>query len=483
MKNWEAVKAAAIATWDWTKRTVMAFVDWAAPKVRAFMAGVELGWRIIKYAAGGVWDWTKQQVGGFVAWVKPKWDAAVDLIVKGWEKAQQWAGDAWDWAKQKAQDFWTWARPIVAAGIGYLRAAWDMAKRAAVVTWDFVVKAATFTWGEIKRIAGGIWDIVSNLWSSVSDSATVNWGEVKDAIVDSFIRGEFILDNFGDVVEHVWTGIQLGAVRAFGVVSHFFTSTLPVYLIWFRGAWPSILGTAFNNTGVQVYNLSNNIVRVFRNLPGLVAGTTNWSEVWVPLTRGAVSALQSLPNVPERVMSQMEQQLQREFTAQGTVLDANFAAFRERRLAEIGQFGFGLPPDEADAATAAAAAQAHNAGSEVGNAFAAGAKKGMEKWEASLRFSAEAMFRISEYADVLRGEGGSGHSHGGGAAHPGESTAGSLGVPSAASFGGGSAPSPVSSTVANDPQRARIIELLTAANGLLTSIRDKPVVNIESVSL
>lgn len=360
-------------------------------------------WQVIKMVIGKVVDWATPTVSGWMS-----------SIGAGWEWLKGKASDAWDWTKTKVMAFFEWSKPIVAAGIGYLAASWDITKRAASVTWNFISDAAVAAWTVIKSYAGQAWSFITEMWSSILGDSTVTWDSIKDQIVESFIRAEFALDNFGSVAQYVWTGAQLGFVRFAGEIGHFFTGTIPAVLTWFSRNWQEVFFTAFSYSNSVSANLGRNLVSMFRNLPGLIAGTTRWDQIWIPLTRGAINAVQTLPQIPQRLAGALEERLRRDFEQQGGALAEAYGAFRERRLAEIASFSFGLDP----ATVAAAVTTAGNAGAQVGNNFAGAAGKEMHKFDAAAQYSAEALSRIAAQADKLENPT---HAQAGGTANAGRS--------------------------------------------------------------
>jgi hypothetical protein len=189
-------------------------------------------------------------------------------------------------------------------------------------------------------------------------------------------------------------------VTSFGnQVTWFFKDALPAMLSWFSKNWYEIFLQAVNNAAALIQNLATNIVAIFAHLPGLIAGTTKWSDVWKPLETGFVDIVPKL-KLPDRETGELEKQLKDQYDRQGAVLGEAYAAFRKRRLDEIGK-GFGtlnLP------ALTDGAKQAAGAGKLVGDAFGGGLKdagKASEKLIGVLVGSADALAEMADYQAVL----------------------------------------------------------------------------------
>jgi hypothetical protein len=116
-------------------------------------------------------------------------------------------------------------------------------------------------------------------------------------------------------------------------------------------------------------------------------------------------ALGKIPpfRLPGRVIGPMEQQLKDEFEKQKDIVGENFEEFRKKRLAEIqkAQFGFALPPEEADKQIEEVKKQGGHAGEEAGKQYSKAAGKSVQELDAVLFGSAESFRRVTSYFETL----------------------------------------------------------------------------------
>jgi hypothetical protein len=250
-------------------------------------------------------------------------------------------------------------------------------------------------WRAITSLMGAVWDTAVQAAGALGrwlSSSVVDWQKFKDFAIDALITAEFGIRHFGDVAAYVWTRLQLNFVETTDGISFFFTATLPALLSWFGDNWQDVFKTAFNFVISANANMARSVVDTIKNIPGLIAGTVDWSEVLHPLTEGFINTVKSLPNIPEQQMSVLAQQLREQGIAQEKALGSSFEEFRKRKLEE---FAAGVPPR--------ALADAASAGIQLGEQFNKGAKSEVQKFDAALRGSAEALGRIAAYRDVLAG--------------------------------------------------------------------------------
>jgi hypothetical protein len=302
------------------------------------------------------------------------WDAA-------WDKLKGGAAAAWGYVRTKFEEFAEWAAPVWDAAASFAGAAWDALSSLAVQAWDLV---------ETAFVAAR--DFIADVWTSITGGATVNWTSVRDFVQDVVIAMEFNLTHFGQMAEYQWTGVKLGAVSAFSTVLYYFTDALPAALKWLRDEWAAIFLDVYNYTTTVFTNLGSNIASIFRNLPGLIAGTTRWGDVWKPLTEGFTRLSKELV-LPERVAGELEKQLQDDFKRQGAAIGASYEEFRAAKLKEFAE----KHRKDADKQVK----DALDVGSSIGKAMGKGFKE--SKWDAVLASSAEALHRVAAFKERLEG--------------------------------------------------------------------------------
>jgi hypothetical protein len=289
--------------------------------------------------------------------------------------------------------------------MGGLEEAWAAVQEAAVAAWDWlepIRNALASLWGAIVEGATAAWEWVKETalaaWEAISLGASVNWEQIRDFIADAILFAEFTLRNFGQVAELVWTTLARDAVQAFNEIEHFFTQVLPALLSWFGRNWQDVFTDAFNFTTTVLSNLASNIVKILSNLPGLVAGTVSFGELWTPLTEGFTSALKELPDIPAREIGAVEQALTEEVNSLTRGLGESFEAFKASKQGK-------LLDEEGQQKTVK---DATNLGTQVGKVLGKGTKeatKELQKFEHALAGSAEAASRIAAFRESFRLDG------------------------------------------------------------------------------
>jgi hypothetical protein len=92
-------------------------------------------------------------------------------------------------------------------------------------------------------------------------------------------------------------------------IEYVFGTVAPTVLSWFANNWHDVLWDVLQFTGHVFQNIETNVFEVFANLPGLIAGTTDWSKIWTPLTDGFEATAKALPAIAARVPDALEQSL------------------------------------------------------------------------------------------------------------------------------------------------------------------------------
>jgi hypothetical protein len=301
---------------------------------------------------------------------------------KAWSTVKEWAGIAWDWIQTKFNAFMEWSAPIWRAMAGLAVAVWQLIKQGALLAWEAIKTAATY-----------LWTFLSSMWVSVFGDAEINWSKIKDAIVDSILFAEYTLSNFGRVAEYVWAGMKYHAVAAANwLLQNVFLvmmgpgGWMVALLMSLNINWQATFKAMWDYTVAMFTSISDMAgqlgARILRALTGRGAGAA--------LNIG--NALQGIEltfrgvNLPS--LQRLENSLRAEFNRLGTELGEDFAAFRARRMAELGV----TPEDEV---------AAENAGRTIGNSFARGMGKPLEKLDAALYGSMEAVARFITYRDKV----------------------------------------------------------------------------------
>lgn len=318
-------------------------------------------------------------------------------VSEAWDMVREGASIAWDWITGRVNEFLAFIKPVTDALVSFWNTAWGMIQEGAIASWEFL----TGLWDDFATVVGDIFD-------GIGVNASAVWTWIRDTIRDAILFAEFTLKNFGQVAEHVWTLTKLGAVSLFNTILFFFTDQVPAFLAWFGENWATVIIDVFNFTETVFSNLGENIWSIFKNLPGLIAGTTDWSEVWTPLTEGFEATTKALV-VPERVMGELETQLAKQAAAQGLALGEDFEAFRQGKIQEFAQDTEAAMPENQKKEMEN---EAQKTGAEIGSAMGKGLNKEVKRLDAVLFGSAEALERVEAFEAMMRGAGTDGAAQG-----------------------------------------------------------------------
>lgn len=296
------------------------------------------------------------------------------------------------------QSFWDWFQPIWDAFVGVVEAAWEA----------------------ISAGASALWDSIVAIWESIVGETEVDWGMIRDAIVTALEFCEFTIRNFGLVAENVWIRLKLGFMIAVD-----FIKDAGIALVANVAAAAMAIGEVFSTLWDAV---SGGGLEAFEGLGDRMSQTFTRVHDDIATAMGAGE-------------SDTTRSLRRELQANNQVLGQAFEDFQAQRRRAIDNGG-----DEASEWW-------EDYGEEEGEGHNEGFKKGMEKFDAVLAGSAEAISRIAEFQDRVAGMRG---------------TSGTprSGVGAAGARAGGD---PV---VANSPGPARSDSLQITQVTLLTDIRD-----------
>lgn len=431
-----------------------------------YMGGVENAWRGLRRTAQAFWSWIKPAVTQLTEW-----------LTSAWTVISESAGEAWEYIQEKATEFWDYIKPTVGAWLGATTALWDLMGRAASAVWEGITSASTATMEALQPIADFLYDTLSPAFEYISDlgatlfdatglSAISNFDSIGETLTDFYIMAEFAFDHFEELASLAWTSTQLGFVVFSEEVIHFFTETIPATLDWFANNWQDIFTDVFNYTTTVFINLTDNLVRVFQNLPGLISGAVSWEEVWRPLTAGFERVSAELV-IPERVVGETEASLRSQAEAQAAALAESWVEFSDRRRAEVAEFDILFPPAQMEKWKK----DAEEVGEDLGDDLGSGMAKGIAEFDSVLSGSAEALSRITAYREKLA-EMNSPTAPGG--TRPGG--AGGSTTPSGSTGGG----APASQGNAQQTQMISILQLIATATGALAS---RPPLELEMVNL
>lgn len=165
----------------------------------------------------------------------------------------------------------------------------------------------------IRAVFGFVGDVAETVFSFIGGAAGTTLESVKEFLVDSLIVGEFLFMNLSDVAALAWERVKLGGVGFWEDIRHLFTVQIPAVLDWFGGNWRDVFYTAADFALTVLINLGQNIRQIFSNLMDALSGELSFGDILQgvekDLTKGFVSSLKSLPEIPERTLTDIEQGL------------------------------------------------------------------------------------------------------------------------------------------------------------------------------
>lgn len=182
-------------------------------------------------------------------------------------------------------------------------------------------------WGALVDIATGVWSGITTMWTwgvnlvtgstqqgtasaSQSFAALISVGQWLESTFSTIFNTlSYAITHWRDTVELVGIGTALAIVRLGNQAQYVLGTVVPTVAKWFANNWRDIFTDVWHFTEAVFTNLGHNIVAVVKNIPGLINGSVNFSDLWTPLTDGFKSALKELPNIPERQMGALESAL------------------------------------------------------------------------------------------------------------------------------------------------------------------------------
>jgi hypothetical protein len=247
--------------------------------------------------------------------------------------------------------------------------------------WTMAADAVT----SVMPALSSLLDAYGEALGFVADYAAVAWDYFSKGVVTALAVAEFAFKNWQGIGEYAVNSVLLGIVKMIGVTSHFFTQGLPGYLSWFGDNWRDVFYTAFDFVSTGILNLADNVSNAWNAIIAYITGDSDsLALVWKPLTDGFVSTVKELPDIPERAISDLEQQLGKETANLGKNLGNSLTGTIEKNLAMLPKIQSAL---KMEAPTAAAVEPVDTGG-------AAGAQESKTLAGAMNRGSAEAYSAI-----------------------------------------------------------------------------------------
>jgi hypothetical protein len=185
------------------------------------------------------------------------------------------------------------------------------------------------------------WEPIAGFFRSVGESIAASmlalWENIGTAGYTALATIEYAFMNWRDVAELVLVGIQYRVVQTFNEMVYMLTEVIPGYLQWFWENWRDIFKTIYDYVSTVVMNMHENLVRFFTAIIEWMQGN-GFNFEWVALTEGFESSIKKLPEIAERELGPLEQDLKERFEAIGSKVGDGLGSHIAKRLADIPGF-------------------------------------------------------------------------------------------------------------------------------------------------
>jgi hypothetical protein len=131
-------------------------------------------------------------------------------------------------------------------------------------------------------------------------------------VVPAFQQAIAYVTNWRAYAEIGILKVELAFVQFGNTVAHLLTETLPAYMEWFGNNWRALFTDLVSFTQTVFANLGENIGSAMEAIWEYIAsgGATSLSLSWTPLLEGFKATAEALPQVAERIPSELEKKMQ-----------------------------------------------------------------------------------------------------------------------------------------------------------------------------
>lgn len=297
-----------------------------------------------------------------------------------WILVQYHAKEYWYYIEDKFNSFISWVTPIWIAFVSLANTVWEEVKAIVVDVWTVIVESVQ------ENI-----EFITGLFGAIADENGITWDTVRNAIRDALIFAEFYIKHFSEFMQLSWLQSQLAFEQFVNDITYFFTDEIPAVVEWLGEAIIQTFTNSLENSLILFKNFGENIIAIFTNLPGLIAGTTKWDDIWKPLTTGMKDLVLADVMLPEREATQAETDLKKRIDKMSEDLGQEWNKFHKEKT----DTPFDVTPDE----EVFYENEATELGSKVGRDYGGAVAKEIHKLDAVAFGSAEALSRLAAYAD------------------------------------------------------------------------------------
>jgi hypothetical protein len=178
------------------------------------------------------------------------------------------------------------------------------------------ISDAAASMGGFGAMADSVFSFIGDSWNWLQD--TISYG-----ITAALAIGEWALTNWQAIGELAFKSVALGVVSFASAVGFFFTTEMPAYLAWFSDNFGSVIFTAVDYTLTTFINLGQNIRNIWQAVLDFFS-TGEFAPDWTPLLEGAHSAISKMPDIPARIVGDVEAALSQDVAALKSTLAVSF---------------------------------------------------------------------------------------------------------------------------------------------------------------
>lgn len=197
--------------------------------------------------------------------------------------------------------------------------------------WKAEVVAVGQVFGDTFKFIGSLFAPLGNLIGGFGHAM----GAARDWVMAGLFTLEFGFKHWKDVVALALLKVGAATVDFKDRAVWVFTEVIPQTLEWMGENWKSILTDLGDLTATVFKNLASNIWKVFKNLPGLIRGSVDFSSLWTPITSGFKSTLKSLPKIAAMHQSDLSKTLQATANFLSKDLTESLRQHVQKRMADI----------------------------------------------------------------------------------------------------------------------------------------------------
>lgn len=209
---------------------------------------------------------------------------------------------------------------------------------------EALLKAAEYT-AHFATIAAPAFEYVYVAVRDFYNAASVMIGRgLYEAIMHGVTGIQVGFSAIGDIITATGSIIGLGVVSAAEDIKHAFTVVIPEYMTWFGNNWQNIIGTVAENTVQLFKNLGENVSNLWSAILGVLSGE-GFNFEFKSLTDGFINAIEPLPKIAARVMTETERELAKSAANAGGSISEKYQKQLAKNRKAVGDFvsDFAMP--------------------------------------------------------------------------------------------------------------------------------------------